>query len=71
MSSKNTSEQNRAEQAILQIECNPSLKEDMKSCLIKAGFSSISDCIRTLTRDFVAGRFHYRGGILQSQGQIT
>ena len=59
-----------AESAVLQAECDPSLKEDMRACLIEAGFSSQSDCIKTLVRDFVSGRIKYRGGVLISQAQI-
>ena len=64
-----TPEQNSksAEKALLQAECVPSLKEEMVSCLVGAGFSSNSDCIKTLVRDFVSGRIRYRGGVLINQ----
>jgi hypothetical protein len=71
---QNTSEQDLqavAEPAILQAECNPSLKEDMRVRLREAGFSSLSDGIRTLVRDFVAGRIKYRNGVLISQAKTT
>jgi len=70
---QNTPEQNfqNAEPAVLQAECAPSLKEDVRACMNKAGFSSLSDAIRTLARDFAAGRIQYRGGVLISQAQIT
>ena len=66
---RNPQEQNskRAEPAVLFTECDPSLKEDMRACLIEAGFSSQSDCIKTLVRDFVGRRIQYRGGVLISQ----
>jgi len=60
-----------AESAVLQAECDPSLKEDMRAGLIEAGFSSQSDCIKTLVRDFVSGRIKYRGGVLISQAHIS
>ena len=70
---QNTLEQDptSAEIAVLQAECDPSLKEDMRACLNDAGFSSQSDCIKTLVRDFVAGRIQYRGGVLVCQAPIT
>lgn len=70
---QNTSEQNikSAEPAVLQVECDPSLKQGLKVQAVEAGFSSLSDTIRTLARDFVAGRIQYRGGILKTQAQIT
>lgn len=70
---QNTSEQNSrsAELAVLQAECDPSLKEDMRACLNEAGFSSQSDCIKTLVRDFVGRRIKYRGGVLISQQKIA
>jgi len=70
---QNPPEQNSksAESVVLQAECDPSLKEDMRAGLIEAGFSSQSDCIKTLVRDFVAGRFKYRGGVLISQQKIA
>ena len=69
----NDSEQNKksAEPAVLQAECDPSLKEDMRACLVEAGFSSQSDCLKTLVRDLVSGRIKYRGGILISQQKIA
>jgi len=60
-----------ADSVVLQAECDPSLKEDMRACLIEAGFSSQSDCLKTLVRDFVSGRINYRGGVLRSQAQIS
>ena len=70
---QNTAEHNTksAEPAVLQVECDPSLKEDMRACLVEAGFSSQSDCIKTLVRDFVSGRVKYRGGRLISQQKIA
>ena len=70
---QNTPEQNlqKAETVFLQVECDPSLKQDMIACLREAGFSSLSDGLRTLVRDLVAGRIYYRGGVLQSQQKIA
>lgn len=68
---QNTPKQDDAEVAILQVKCVPSLKEGLRAKFREAGFSSLSDGIRTLARDLVAGRFHYKGGVLQSQAQIT
>lgn len=59
------------ETAVLYAEVNPSLKKDMRARLIEAGFRSLSDGIRTLARDFVAGRIQYRSGVLISQAQTT
>ncbi|UCE36661.1 MAG: hypothetical protein JSW00_14255 [Thermoplasmata archaeon] len=56
-----------AEPAILRVECDPSLKEDLIIKANKVGFRSQSDALRTLVRDFVAGRITYKSGILQSQ----
>jgi hypothetical protein len=69
--SNSTSEQNlqSAEPAILRVECDPSLKADMITKAVEAGFRSQSDAIRTLVRDFVAGRIIYRSGILFCQGE--
>lgn len=60
-----------AEPAILQAECDPSLKEDLRAKFGEAGFSSLTDCIRTLARDFNAGRIRYKSGILISQQQTS
>lgn len=70
---QNTSEQNSrsAEIAILRIECDPSLKKDLRAGLVEAGFSSLSDCVKTLVRDFVGRRIQYRGGLLISQQKIA
>ncbi len=70
---QNTPEQNlqSAESAVLQAECDPSLKEGVRAKFSEAGFSSLTDCIRTLARDFNAGRIKYRGGVLVSQQQIS
>jgi len=70
---QSTSEQNSksAEPAVLRVECDPSLKEDMRAVLNEAGFSSQSDCIKTLVRDFVGRRIKYRGGVLISQQKIA
>ena len=67
--SNSTSEQNvaSAEPAVLRVECDPSLKADMKTQSVAAGFSSMSDAFRTLVRDFVSGRIIYKAGILLSQ----
>ena len=69
----NKPEQNfkNAELAVLRVECDPSLKKDMRANLNEAGFSSQSDCIKTLVRDFVAARIQYRGGVLISQQKIA
>ncbi len=56
-----------AEIAVLQVECDPSLKKDLRAGLPAAGFSSLSDCVKTLVRDFVGRRIKYRGGVLISQ----
>ena len=56
-----------AEPAILRVECDPSLKQDMITKAVEAGFRSQSDAFRTLVRDFVAGRIIYRSGILTCQ----
>ncbi len=71
--SDGTQEQNSksAEIAVLRVECDPSLKADMKTKVVEAGFRSQSDAYRTLVRDFVAGRINYRSGILVSQQKIA
>ena len=56
-----------AEPAILRFECDPSLKKDLIAKAANDGFRSQSDALRTLVRDFVAGRINYKSGILQSQ----
>ena len=70
---QNTPEQNSrsAETAVLQVECDPSLKKDLRAGLVEAGFSSLSDCVKTLVRDFVGRRIKYRGGVLISQQKIA
>jgi len=70
---QNTPEQNskKAEPAVLLAECDPSLKADMRACLSESGFSSQSDCLKTLVRDLVSGRIKYRGGVLISQQKIA
>ena len=60
-----------AEPAILRVECDPSLKQDLMTKAVEAGFRSQSDVFRTLVRDFVAGRIIYKSGILISQQQIA
>lgn len=59
-------ENQNTELAKLQVDCAPSLKEGLKARMIKAGFHSLSDVVRTLARDFNAGRIKYKGGILIS-----
>ena len=61
----------KAETAVLQVECDPSLKADLRACLVSAGFSSLSDCVKTLVRDLVGRRIQYRGGVLISQQKIA
>ena len=36
-----------------------------------AGFSSRSEGVRTMLRDFIAGKIQYTNGILQNQGQLA
>lgn len=55
------------EPAVLYVECDPSLKRTFKEKLLQSGFSSVSDAIKTLVRDFVSGRINYSGGMLKSQ----
>lgn len=57
----------RADPVYLQAECDPSLKERVKEKSISSGFQTLSDCLRTIARDFVAGRIQYTGGIYVGQ----
>lgn len=66
-----TPEQDATEPETLSIECDPSLKQGLRTNLSQAGFSSLSDAIRTLARDFIAGRIQYKSGVLISQAQTT
>lgn len=68
---QNTPKQDDAEVAILQVKCNPSLKTGLRTKFREAGFSSFSDGIRTLARDFKAGRIQYIDGSLVCKAQIT
>lgn len=70
---RNTPEQNlpKAELVVLQAECDPSLKDGLRAKFREAGFSSFSDGIRTLARDFNAGRIKYKDGVLESQQKIA
>jgi len=70
---QNTPEQNSksAEVVVLQAECDPSLKVGLRAKFRDGGFSSLSDCLKTLVRDFVAGRIQYSGGVLISQQKIA
>lgn len=70
---QNPQEQNSksAEPAVLQVECDPSLKDGLRTKFREAGFSSFSDGFRTLARDFKAGRIKYSGGVLISQQKIA
>ena len=52
---------------VLRAVCDPSLKKAFLNCLAIYGFSSQADAIKTLARDFVAGRIQYTGGVLQGQ----
>ncbi len=53
--------------SVIFLNCDPSLKADLKRALIPAGFRNQTDLVTTLVRDFVAGRFNYRSGYLQRQ----
>jgi len=68
---QNTPKQADAEVAILQVKCVPSLKKGLRAKFREAGFSSLSDGVRTLARDFNAGRIQYRSGVLISQQKIA
>lgn len=52
---------------VLRAECDPSLKDDFKRRRTESGFRSETDAIITLSRDFVAGKIQYKGGVLQCQ----
>lgn len=58
-----------AKVSVLRAECDPSLKDGFMGRLRQSGFRTQTDAILTLARDFIAGRFQYRGGVLQSQEQ--
>lgn len=47
----------------LQAKCDPTLKKRVKQQSKQSGFDSMSDCLRTIARDFVAGRIRYSGGV--------
>ena len=61
----------RAESGLLQVKCDPSLKEGVRAKCVASGFSTLSDCLRTLARDFLAGRIQYKQGYLQGQTRNT
>jgi hypothetical protein len=61
-------ETRQQKKTVLSVECDPSLKAGLEENLVEAGFGSMTDFVRTLARDFLAGRIQYKRGILQSQG---
>jgi len=56
-----------AKRAVFHTVCDPSLKRALNVRREKSGFCSETDAIKTLARDFVAGRINYKGGVLVSQ----
>ena len=48
-----------------------SLKADLAVKVREFGFGTLTDGVRTVIRDIVAGRIQYRNGILQSQGKTS
>ncbi len=56
-----------AKVVVLRAVCDPSLKSAFLARLEACGFRTQTDAILTIARDFVAGNFQYRGGMLQCQ----
>lgn len=48
-----------------------SLKSGLKLRFREFGFSTLSDGLRTVARDIVAGRIEYRAGMIQRQEKIA
>lgn len=67
----NEATETRKKAAVLTVECDPSLKAGLEDNLVEAGFGSMTDFVRTLARDFLAGRIQYKQGILQKQAKIA